>query len=322
LDRPRLLEVNAPVVAERQPVARVTADDTRRETRALTTASRVIAVSRWLGRWCTARGAADVRVVPNGTDATRPGDRTGTRARLGVDGPLACFLGAGRPWQGVSELAEVLDAAPAWSLVVLGDAVVRHPRARVLGQVPRGVLPDLLSAADAGLAPMPTDAPPWLCPLKAWDYRAQGVPVVGRDVADLQPDIPVHGPGGAAWVPALAAALATPRHPRPRSWAQVVADALAPDGYTSGMVALLLLLVAGCKNPFADDDPPRDCATRSAFYPDSDGDGVGEPTAVYVGCTAPDGWVPAATAPPPAPTDTGDTGASTTGVGGTGAGVP
>ncbi len=331
-DLPRLLEVNAPVVAERQRVARVTADDTRREAHALATATRVIAVSRWLGRWCAARGARAVRVVPNGTDALRPGDRTGTRARLGVEGPLACFIGAGRPWQGVTELADVLDAAPDWSLLVLGDAVVRHPRARLLGRAPRGVLPDLLAAADAGLAPMPADAPPWLCPLKACDYRAQGVPVVGRAVADLDPDIAVEGTGSAAWVPALDAARATPRRPRPRSWAQVVADALAPDGYTSGMVALLLLLLAGCKNPFADDDPPRDCATRSAFYPDSDGDGIGEPTAVFVGCTAPDGWVSSVTTPPtdtggsgatgPTPTDTGPTGTGSGGSGGSGARLP
>ena len=33
------------------------------------------------------------------------------------------------------------------------------------------------------------------------------------------------------------------------------------------------------------------CGDPRAFYPDADGDGLGEPTQVYVGCEAPEGWV-------------------------------
>ena len=51
--------------------------------------------------------------------------------------------------------------------------------------------------------------------------------------------------------------------------------------------------------------PPVEAACQDprAFYPDEDGDGVGEPTEVFVGCDAPDGWVEAV-----GPAATGDTG--------------
>lgn len=67
----------------------------------------------------------------------------------------------------------------------------------------------------------------------------------------------------------------------------------------------IALLLAGCELPaeLRDDPPPRDCAERQAFWPDSDGDGVGEPTAVWIGCDAPPGWVPAGDL------ETGETGA-------------
>jgi hypothetical protein len=51
--------------------------------------------------------------------------------------------------------------------------------------------------------------------------------------------------------------------------------------------------------------PPVEAACKDprVFYPDEDGDGVGEPTEVFVGCEAPDGWVEAVV-----PAATGDTG--------------
>jgi hypothetical protein len=35
------------------------------------------------------------------------------------------------------------------------------------------------------------------------------------------------------------------------------------------------------------------CEDPRAFYPDADGDGLGEPTQVFVGCVPPEGWVTA-----------------------------
>ena len=52
-----------------------------------------------------------------------------------------------------------------------------------------------------------------------------------------------------------------------------------------------LLILGACGRAPAPDD--KNCAERTAWYPDDDGDGIGEPTTVYIGCTAPAGWVTA-----------------------------
>lgn len=49
--------------------------------------------------------------------------------------------------------------------------------------------------------------------------------------------------------------------------------------------------------------PERNCSERTVYYPDEDGDGVGDRDRVYVGCEQPEGWV---TEPPPADSDTGE----------------
>lgn len=55
---------------------------------------------------------------------------------------------------------------------------------------------------------------------------------------------------------------------------------------------MLLLLVLACGlSPFADSAVPADCASRRAFYRDADGDGAGDPSEVWVGCEAAEGWV-------------------------------
>jgi hypothetical protein len=67
-----------------------------------------------------------------------------------------------------------------------------------------------------------------------------------------------------------------------------------------------VLGLAGCAFALGEVPDERNCEDRQAFYPDADGDGWGEPTSVYIGCRAPDGWVASL-----APTDTGDTGTDT-----------
>jgi hypothetical protein len=63
---------------------------------------------------------------------------------------------------------------------------------------------------------------------------------------------------------------------------------------------LLLLLLAACNLPF---EPPPEpvCGAHSAWWPDEDGDGVGEGGTVYIGCAPPAGWVDV---PPADDTDT------------------
>ena len=68
---------------------------------------------------------------------------------------------------------------------------------------------------DVAIAPYTEEAPPWLCPLKILQYRAQGVPVVAADRGDCRALV---GDGGEIVAPSLA--------DRPDLWAEVVAGQL------------------------------------------------------------------------------------------------
>lgn len=236
---PRLVEVNAPLVDEHRMYGGL-----RREARALdrerTTlaADRVVVVSAWLAEWVVRERGVDpakIRHVPNGTDCVRPGDRDGTRARLGWTGKVAGFVGSGRSWHGVDRLPEILERAPGWTVAVLGADAPAHPRVVGLGRVPPAALPDLVGALDVGLAPYPDDAPGWFCPLKLLDYRAQGVPFVTADVGDAR--VLAEGAGvvvggePADWAAALETAAAMPRIRRVRPWDDVVAEAVDGLGW-------------------------------------------------------------------------------------------
>ena len=93
-------------------------------------------------------------------------------------------------------------------------------------------LADAIAALDVGLAPYPADAPPWFCPLKIFDYRARGVPVVTTDVGDGA--ILVRGGGLAvppddedAFIEAVRRCLHSARPPvRVRSWDTVAREIL------------------------------------------------------------------------------------------------
>ena len=71
------------------------------------------------------------------------------------------------------------------------------------------------------------------------------------------------------------------------------------------MSTLVLIVLLGACSLLQDDNPPTeaDCVARGTFYPDTDGDGIGEPGTVYVGCDPPEGYVDI----PPSPTLPGDT---------------
>jgi glycosyltransferase involved in cell wall biosynthesis len=230
---PRLLEVNAPVVEERlsQAGLRDPARARDREQANVAAADRVAVVSSWLERWARGLGAKSVRVVRNGTGASRPGDREGTRRRLGVDGLVLGFVGSGRRWHGISSFPGILGELPEATLLVVGADAPPHPRIIALGSASEAVLPDLLAACDVGLAPHPVDAPAWFCPLKILDYRAQGLPVVATRLGEAEALIGIHGrvlttDRPEAWAKAIRSAAALPRTPEPRTWADAVSEAI------------------------------------------------------------------------------------------------
>ena len=243
----RVVELNAPLAQEqahrlRQPVRHRTQ---RREFASLRSADQVVAVSRWLAHWAVHEaGCAPDRVhhVPNGTRPQPQGNRTATRAHWGLQGVVVGFVGSLRPWHGADRLPALLDAlGPRYMGLLVGSGphpVPAHPRLLRTGRVAPGELHHLVAAMDVGLAPYRTTAPPWFCPLKVLDYRAQGVPVVGADLGDVRELIGDAGEVVAtdeleAWTAAIQRQAG--RHVRPhlRTWDEVLAEAL-PDGRWTG----------------------------------------------------------------------------------------
>lgn len=238
-----ILEVNAPLVEERLRYEALGAPGWARrwEREVLRAAPEVVAVSRWLVDWLRGEvGCTHVRWLPNGVEA-RVGDRAAARARLGLgEEPVVGFVGSMKPWHGLSVLPAVLDALPEAVGLLVGDGPVEvaHPRLRRVGRVEE--VADLVAAMDVGLAPYPADAPPWFCPLKVLDYRAQGTPVVATDVGDCRALVGEAGtvlPAGAgAGELAEAARAWFGRRTTPwvRSWERVVREGLGKVGEDEG----------------------------------------------------------------------------------------
>lgn len=78
------------------------------------------------------------------------------------------------------------------------------------------------------------------------------------------------------------------------------------------MTLTLAMLLTACALP---EPIERNCLHRQAFYPDPDGDGIGDPSEVFVGCEAPQGWVSVLETPG----GSGGSGATTTTTGATAA---
>jgi len=248
---PLVLELNAPQRLERERFEGGLNPSTaaRWERRALRSADRVACVSHWLARWAVEEQGCEaerVQVVSNGV-VPAVGERARGRAMVGIDPDawVLGFVGAFRPWHGLASLPALLDLLPEATLLVVGGGrageealwrpLVDHPRVVMAGRRTQAELPDLIAAMDLGLAPYPADAPPWFCPLKVLDYRAQGTPTVATDVADCRHLVGEHGsvvaPGD---LRGMADAILGWRGrrvtPAPRSWTTVAAELIALNG--------------------------------------------------------------------------------------------
>ena len=143
------------------------------------------------------------------------------------------FVGSMKPWHGVERIVSFLDRLPEWHAVVAGAGEApEHPRLHALGHLDGTDLADAISGFDVALAPYRTDAPPWFSPLKVFDYRAQGIPIVGAALGDI-PGLLADGSGETvdtddpgAWVHAILRQGGRPRIRRVRSWNRVVREGL------------------------------------------------------------------------------------------------
>lgn len=234
LDVPWVLEVNAPPTLERTRFEELRRPEYAAawERRVLQAAPVVVAVSRWLVRWLREdMGCRNVVWVPNGVPAYK-GDRARGRAALGVgeNEPLIGYVGGSRQWHDVGVLARVADAAGA-RLALVGAFDTVPAGAIAPGHVGPQALADIVAALDVALAPYTFDAPPWLCPLKILDYRAQGTPVVATDVGDAAALVEDGGsvvPAGDvdALITSVCAWLGRRVAPRVRSWRSVSREVL------------------------------------------------------------------------------------------------
>lgn len=231
---PWILEVNAPLVRERQRFEQLAspgwAGEWEREV--LRAAPRIVAVSQWLCEWLRSEIGCkgEIQHLPNGVQPGS-GDREGTRRRLGLQGKWVLgFLGSMKPWHGVQRLPALLDALPDAVGLCVGDGPEKpeHPRLFRIPQVPEEEVPHYVAAMDLGLAPYAPDAPPWFCPLKILAYRAQGTPVLAPNLGDCRLLV---GDGGTIvapdqWVDAIRAWRGRRTVPWVRSWEQVVGEVL------------------------------------------------------------------------------------------------
>lgn len=222
LDRPLLLEVNAPLVEEqaRWRGLRLRATAARIEDEVLRGADRVLVVSEVLAGWARGRGvpAGRVLVLPNGVDprpfATEPTDAASRRRALGLsDDPVLGFVGGLRPWHGVAGLLEAAALlgrqGRPFQLLIVGDGPLRAElvdlasslglaeRVHFTGAVPHGAVPPLLRLMDVAVAPY--DAAPdsgfYFSPLKVFEYMAAARPVVAADIGQLRTLVRPEGGG-------------------------------------------------------------------------------------------------------------------------------
>jgi glycosyltransferase involved in cell wall biosynthesis len=202
---PYLLEVNAPLAAERgtHDGLALPALAHAAESAVWKAADVVLPVTGVLRDLLAADGVPGDRmtVVPNGIDLDRfdtAPPRAAAQAALGLDGRVVLgFTGFVRPWHGLDQAIEFLsrpEGAEAMLLVV-GDgparaaleAQARHlgvaDRVRFTGVVARDHVPAHVAAFDIALQPAAT---PYASPLKLFEYMALGLPIVAPAQPNLQ----------------------------------------------------------------------------------------------------------------------------------------
>jgi len=223
---PRLLELDAPLLLERQATDPVALPALARhlEEASLRHAQHVFAVSRWLVTWATARGAASVHHLANGTQRPQRLPSPGTGVVLG-------YVGSCRAWHGLDRLPALLDALPGARAIVNGEGPCPPPSdPRIERRPPTADLDAALSGVSVAIAP--GEAPPWVCPLKLLDYRARGLPIVASDVGDARELVGDAGevlPATASidqWAAAVRRQAGRTPAPWLRTWRDVAREAL------------------------------------------------------------------------------------------------
>jgi glycosyltransferase involved in cell wall biosynthesis len=195
---PHILELNAALLDEAARYRRLEhgQEADRLEQLTLARADLVLAVSRPLASYATARGARRIEVSPNAVAV----ERFTARRVWEPASPTAVFAGTLRPWHGIEAIAQAWrllgrTAPPSLvrhpvPLLVIGDGAGRELLERVgaeiTGAVPRAAVPSLMARAEIGLLPFAKDAPSYFSPLKLFEYLAAGLAVIAGDLPGVR----------------------------------------------------------------------------------------------------------------------------------------
>jgi len=169
-------------------------------------------------------------VVPNGADTARM--RAGGPAPEGLpDSEFAVYVGVVEDRVDLDLLARTRTVMPVVVAGPVQPATGEHLRAAgvtCLGQVDPALVPGLLSRASVALVPhLRNPLTASMDPMKLYDYRAAGLPVVATDVAGTTvPGVRVSEPD--EWESAVRNAAAAPReHHSVRDWDDVADELFA-----------------------------------------------------------------------------------------------
>lgn len=221
---PILLEVNAPLAAERAQLGQLSLPGVGRRCEAALWrgADAVLPVTAVLaGHVRQVRSAGQVHVIPNGADLSRrpsPQAAAETRRRLGLqDSDLVLgFVGFVRAWHGVGWAVEALpELPPNAHLVIVGEgealpelqaraaALGVTDRVHVTGKLPHHEVPAVMQAFDVALQ---TGAAPYASPLKLFEYMALALPVIAPDQPNIR-EVLADGENAVLFTPGDAAAF-------------------------------------------------------------------------------------------------------------------
>ena len=228
---PLIVEVDTPLVDEAARAGEL--DDVsswrRWETRVLTSADHVVAVSEVVAWYALACGVprAQVTVVPNGVDPVRFAGVEGHSVRLEFDlrrNFVLGYIGSLEPSEGLEDVVEALALLPPTvRLLVVGEgpqrASIRRCAARfgvesrvvLAGSVPEAEVPAFLAAVDAGIAPYTDVDRFYYSPIELLEYCAAGLPIVATAQGDMNQlsgaalTVPPGDPAGIAEAVALLA---------------------------------------------------------------------------------------------------------------------
>ncbi|KIC47831.1 glycosyltransferase family 4 protein [Tateyamaria sp. ANG-S1] len=198
-DRPAVLEINAPLIAEQAAHRKLAlpheADNAAR--RSMRAAGLVCAVTGPVAQYARTIGGKNVIVVPNAVNPARfpaPEPRPDRPFTVG-------FLGSMKPWHGLPTLVQAFfqlrRAVPDARLLIVGDGPERarieeefaksglSDALEITGLLPAAAVPEALARMDVGTAPYHAMADFYFSPLKIYEYMAAALPVVTTRTGNL-----------------------------------------------------------------------------------------------------------------------------------------